>query len=104
MAATSSSAAVSPARMPGGVPHQGLARLGQPHLAAAADQQRGADGRFQGLHLLADGGLGAAQFAPGRREGAGGGDGAQDTEMTGLDHALEHKGALDGRANNASTL
>ncbi|CAK7281656.1 hypothetical protein SGPA1_12449 [Streptomyces misionensis JCM 4497] len=70
----------------GGVPDQGLAGLGQPHLAAGADQQRGADRGLQGLHLLAHGGLGAAQLAPGGREGAGGGDGAQDTEMTGLDH------------------
>ncbi len=62
----------------GGVPHQGLAGLGEPHLASAADQQWGADGGFQGLHLLAHGGLGAAQFTSGRGEGTGGGDGTQD--------------------------
>ncbi|GAA3144129.1 hypothetical protein GCM10017687_71250 [Streptomyces echinatus] len=70
----------------GGVPDEGLARLGEAHLAPVADQQRGADRGFQGLHLLADGGLGAAQLAPRRREGTGGGDGAQDAEVTGLDH------------------
>ena len=76
-----------PREDPGGVPHQCLTGLGQPHLAARADEQGGAHGGLQGLHLLADGGLGAAQLAARRREGSGGGDGAQDTEMTGLDHS-----------------
>lgn len=80
----------------GRVPHQRLARLRQPRLAAAADEQRSADGGFERLHLLADGGLGAAEFASGRREGTGGGDGAQDTEMTGLDHGLSISGAWTG--------
>ncbi|EYT84462.1 hypothetical protein CF54_01460 [Streptomyces sp. Tu 6176] len=69
-----------------GVPHQRLTGLGEPHLAAGAHQQRGADRALQGLHLLADGGLGAAQFAGRGGEGSAGGDGAQDAQMAGLDH------------------
>ena len=79
----------------GGVPDQRLARLGQPHLAAAADEQRGARGGLQRLHLLADGGLGAAQLARRRGEGAGGGHGAQHTEMTGFDHPSTISAFLD---------
>ncbi|GGY05795.1 hypothetical protein GCM10010299_06430 [Streptomyces tanashiensis] len=67
--------------------HEDLAGLGEAHLASRTDQQRRAGGGFEGLHLLADGGLGAAEFAGGGREGAGGGDGAQDAEVAGLDHA-----------------
>ena len=87
-----------------GVPYERLARLGQPHLAARADQQGCADGRFEGLHLLADGGLGAAQFAPRGGEGAGGGDGAQHTEMAGLDHPPSISESWIWRSNIASTL
>ncbi|GHF13674.1 hypothetical protein GCM10018772_43670 [Streptomyces fumanus] len=86
------------------MPHQRLAGLGEPHLPARADQQGGADGGFQGLHLLADGGLGAAQLTPRRGEGAGGGDGTQYPEMTSLDHAPEDKPCFDTAANNPSTL
>jgi hypothetical protein len=87
-----------------GVPDQGLSGLGQAHLAAAADEQGRADGRLQRLHLLADGGLGAAQFAGGRGEGTGGGHGAQHAEMTGFDHTRKDKPSFDRVANNASTL
>lgn len=68
------------------VPHQRVAGLGQPHLAAGADEQRRAGGRLQGLHLLADGGLGAPQFTGGGGEGTGGGHGAQHAEVAGFDH------------------
>ncbi|GGS24072.1 hypothetical protein GCM10010238_10240 [Streptomyces griseoviridis] len=86
------------------MPDQCLAGLGQPHVALAADEQGGADGRLQGLHLLADGGLGAAQLAAGRREGTSGGHGTQYTEMTSLDHPTEDKRLFDPTAKNASTL
>ncbi len=82
---------------PGRVPHQRLARLRQAHLAPGADEQGRADGRLQGLHLLADGGLGAAQLAPGGGEGSGGGDGTQDAEMTGLDHSSSISGPWGAR-------
>ncbi|CAM5716572.1 hypothetical protein SANTM175S_11044 [Streptomyces antimycoticus] len=77
---------------------------GQAHLPPAADQQRGARGALQGLHLLADGGLGAAQLTGGGGEGAGGGDGAQHPEMAGLDHASEHKRPLGMGRDTTSTL
>lgn len=70
-----------------GVPGQRLTRLGEAHLAAGADEQRGAGRTLQGLHLLADGRLGAAQLPGGGGEGAGGGDGAQDAQVACLDHA-----------------
>lgn len=70
----------------GGVPYQRLAGLGEAHLASGTDQQRGARGGLQGLHLLADGGLGAAEFAGCGGERAGGGHGAQDTEVASFDH------------------
>ncbi len=62
----------------------GLAEL---HAAARTDHQRGVHGLLQGLHLLADRGLGAAQLTSGGGEGAGAGDGTQDAQMAGLDHA-----------------
>ncbi|GGP90940.1 hypothetical protein GCM10010249_06180 [Streptomyces roseolilacinus] len=74
------------------MPDQGLARLGQAHLAAGADEQGRAGGGLQGLHLLADGRLGAAQLSGRGGEGAGGGHGAEDSEVTGFDHSLEYKG------------
>lgn len=68
------------------MPDEGLAGLGQAYLPAAAHEERRADRGLQRLHLLADGGLGAAESAPRRREGAGGGHGAQHAEMTGFYH------------------
>ncbi|GHB07767.1 hypothetical protein GCM10010346_33840 [Streptomyces chryseus] len=68
------------------MPDEDLARLREAHLAAGTDEEGSARGLFEGLHLLTDGGLGAAEFARGGGEGAGGGDCAQDAEMTGFDH------------------
>ncbi|GGT12404.1 hypothetical protein GCM10010271_14080 [Streptomyces kurssanovii] len=73
--------------------HERLAGLGQAHLAAGTDQQRGPGGAFERLHLLAYRGLGAPQLTGGRGERAGGGDGTQYAEVAGFDHSLSIRGA-----------
>ncbi|GGU68830.1 hypothetical protein GCM10010498_28130 [Streptomyces cavourensis] len=68
------------------MPYERLTGLGEAHLAPGPDEQGGAGGGFQGLHLLAHRGLGAAELTGGGGERAGGGDGTQDAEVAGFDH------------------
>ena len=87
IAATSSSAAERPARIP-------VACFSSTWPASLSCMPRptrttsGVHRLLQRLHLLADRRLGAAQFAGGGGEGAGTGDGPQDPEMASLDHAF----------------
>jgi len=65
---------------------QGVPGRGQPDRRADPHGERGADIAFQGPHLIADGGLGEAEFAGRRRIGLGTRNGLQQAESLRRQH------------------